>query len=79
MRWRSDSAPALLVITGPGIPDWDGTGRECQWHTNTKLHTVAEAVMAWALAGLLPGPVDLELDAAVQRRSHRGQTPDQPE
>ncbi|MFD8222324.1 ANTAR domain-containing protein [Streptomyces sp. NPDC059697] len=53
--------------------------REVSQHTNTKLHTVEEAVIVWALAGPLPESVDLELDAAVQRRSHRGQTPDQPE
>ncbi|USQ86234.1 ANTAR domain-containing protein [Streptomyces phaeoluteigriseus] len=45
--------------------------REVSQHTNTKLHTVAETVIAWALGQPLPEPVGQELDAAVQRRSHQ--------
>ncbi|KUN94458.1 hypothetical protein AQJ84_27360 [Streptomyces resistomycificus] len=52
--------------------------REVSQHTNIKLHTVAEAVIAWALGQPLPGPVGRELDAAVQRRPHRAEAPDQP-
>ncbi|MDX2764746.1 ANTAR domain-containing protein [Streptomyces europaeiscabiei] len=49
--------------------------REVSQHTNIKLHAVAETLIGWALGRPLPGPVGLELDAAVQRRPHRGQTP----
>ncbi|MFE2972239.1 ANTAR domain-containing protein [Streptomyces sp. NPDC059340] len=76
-----DQAIGVLIATHHRLPPAAGfvVLREASQHTNTKLHTVAEAVIVWALAGPLPEPVDLELDAAVQRRSHRGQTPDQPE
>ncbi|MFD3501925.1 ANTAR domain-containing protein [Streptomyces sp. NPDC058676] len=47
--------------------------REVSQHTNIKLHSVAETLIAWALGQPLPEPVVLELDAAVHRRSHRGQ------
>ncbi|WP_329438081.1 ANTAR domain-containing protein [Streptomyces canus] len=53
--------------------------REVSQHTDIKLHTVAEALIAWGLGEPLPEPVDQVLDAAVQRRSHRGQTPERPE
>ncbi|MFE7838755.1 ANTAR domain-containing protein [Streptomyces sp. NPDC057474] len=43
--------------------------REVSQHTNTKLHTVAETVIAWALGKPLPELVGQELEAAVQRRS----------
>jgi hypothetical protein len=46
--------------------------REVSQHTNTKLHTVAGKVIAWALGQPLPEPVGRELKAAVQRRSGRG-------
>ncbi|WSQ14971.1 ANTAR domain-containing protein [Streptomyces sp. NBC_01231] len=48
--------------------------REVSQHTNIKLHTVAETLIAWALGQPLPEPVGQELDAAVQRRSHRENT-----
>ncbi|WP_055713779.1 hypothetical protein [Streptomyces torulosus] len=41
---------------------------------NTKLHTVAGTVIAWALGE--PEPVGRELDAAVQRRSRQRNAPD---
>ncbi|MFD5483404.1 ANTAR domain-containing protein [Streptomyces hawaiiensis] len=50
--------------------------REVSQHTNTKLHTVAETVIAWALGQPLPEPVGRELDAAVQRRSRQHSAPD---
>ncbi|MEU6543214.1 ANTAR domain-containing protein [Streptomyces sp. NPDC046859] len=49
--------------------------REVSQHTNTKLHTVAETVIAWALGTPLPEPVAQVLDAAVQRRSRRRDAP----
>jgi hypothetical protein len=42
--------------------------REVSQHTNLKLHAVAEVVIGWALGQPLPGPVEQELDAALQRR-----------
>ncbi|MFD3505030.1 ANTAR domain-containing protein [Streptomyces sp. NPDC058678] len=50
--------------------------REVSQHTNTKLNTVAETVIAWALGQPLPEPVGRELDAAVQRRSRQQNAPD---
>jgi ANTAR domain len=50
--------------------------REVSQHTNIKLHTVAESVIAWALGQPLPEPVGRQLDAAVQRRPHRQAAPD---
>jgi hypothetical protein len=49
--------------------------REVSQHTNTKLHTVAETVIAWALRQPLPEPVGQVLDAAVQRRSRQREAP----
>lgn len=49
--------------------------REVSQHTHTKLHTVAETVIAWALGQPLPEPVGQELYAAVQRRSRRRDAP----
>ncbi|MFF0163874.1 hypothetical protein ACFYRY_41220 [Streptomyces sp. NPDC005263] len=43
--------------------------REVSQHTDTKLHLVAQIVIAWVLGQPLPQPVGQELDAAVQRRS----------
>jgi hypothetical protein len=53
--------------------------REVSQHTNIKLHTVAETLIAWALGQPLPEPMGQELDAAVRRRSHRENAPDRPE
>ncbi|WP_329237324.1 ANTAR domain-containing protein [Streptomyces canus] len=49
--------------------------REVSQHTNIKLHTVAESVIARALGQPLPEPVGRELDAAVRRRSRRQDAP----
>jgi hypothetical protein len=49
--------------------------REVSQHTNTKLHTVAETVIGWALGQPLSPQVGQELDAAVQRRSHGRKAP----
>jgi hypothetical protein len=47
--------------------------REVSQHTNTKLHTVAEAVIEWALREEpLPPPVDRELQAALERHPQTG-------
>src|SRR4051812_46423694 len=45
--------------------------REVSQRTNIKLHTVAEALITWALGQPLPEPVGRELDAAVRRRPRR--------
>jgi hypothetical protein len=50
--------------------------REVSQHTNTKLHTVAETMIAWALGQPLPEPVGRHLNVAVQRRSHQQDAPD---
>ncbi|WP_433917495.1 ANTAR domain-containing protein [Streptomyces canus] len=74
-----DQAIGVLVATRR-IPPAAGFEvlREVSQHTNIKLHTVAETLIAWGLGQPLPERVDQELDAAVRRRSHRGQSPDRP-
>lgn len=51
--------------------------REVSRRTNSKLHSVAESVLAWALGQPLPGPLGQELAAAVQGR-RPGETPEEP-
>lgn len=72
-----DQAIGVLIATHRLTPT---TGfdvlRDVSQHTNTKLHTVAETVIAWALGHPLPAPVGRELDTAVQRRSPRRDDPD---
>ncbi|CAL9417415.1 hypothetical protein SUDANB1_01778 [Streptomyces sp. enrichment culture] len=46
--------------------------REVSQQTNIKLHSVAQTVIGWALGEPLPQRVGKELDAAVHRRSRRG-------
>ncbi|MFI8169806.1 ANTAR domain-containing protein [Streptomyces sp. NPDC085931] len=54
--------------------------REVSQRTNTKLHTVAEAVIEGALREEpLPPPVDQELQAALQRHLQTGTSENQPE
>nr|WP_232838463.1 ANTAR domain-containing protein [Streptomyces geranii] len=43
--------------------------REVAQHTDIRVHSVAETLMAWALGRPLPEPVDQELNAAVERRA----------
>ncbi|MFF7892547.1 ANTAR domain-containing protein [Streptomyces sp. NPDC007907] len=53
--------------------------REVSQQTNTRLHTVAEMVLGWALRkDRLPPPVDQELEAALQRHLDAGDGMDQP-
>ncbi|MEE1765331.1 ANTAR domain-containing protein [Streptomyces sp. SP18BB07] len=52
--------------------------REVSQHTNIKLHTVAKALIDWALGQPLPAPVEQKLGEAVQRHSQQGDAPDQP-
>ncbi|MEU4490168.1 ANTAR domain-containing protein [Streptomyces purpurascens] len=49
--------------------------REVSQRTNTKLHTVAEMVIGWALGQPLPESVGRELEVAVQRRSREQDAP----
>ncbi|MEU9269124.1 ANTAR domain-containing protein [Streptomyces sp. NPDC048251] len=52
--------------------------REVSQYTNIKLHTVAKALIDWALGQPLPEPVEENLGEAVQRHSRKGDNPDQP-
>ncbi|MFJ4535369.1 ANTAR domain-containing protein [Streptomyces tibetensis] len=63
-----DQAIGVLVATHR-IPPTAGFEvlREVSQRTNVKLHTVAEALIDWALGRPLPEPIGQELDAAVQR------------
>ncbi|MFF6914462.1 ANTAR domain-containing protein [Streptomyces sp. NPDC012466] len=74
---RIDQAVGILIATHRMPP---GVGfealREVSQRTNTKLHTVAETVIGWALGQPLPEPVGQELEAAVQRRSREQDSPD---
>ncbi|MFJ5534903.1 ANTAR domain-containing protein [Streptomyces sp. NPDC093261] len=76
---KVDQAIGVLVATYR-LPSAAGFEvlREVSQHTNIKLHAVAKNLIAWALGQPLPEPVGQELDAAVRRRSPRGQAGDQP-
>jgi hypothetical protein len=50
--------------------------REVSQRTNTKLRTVAQTVIGWALGQELPPAVGQELEAAVQRSSCEREAPD---
>ncbi|MET7377369.1 ANTAR domain-containing protein [Streptomyces sp. NPDC005526] len=52
--------------------------REDSRRTDVKLHTIAKAVIAWALGRPLPESVGRELAAAVERRSPHQGVPDRP-
>ncbi|MEU1037863.1 ANTAR domain-containing protein [Streptomyces sp. NPDC005907] len=45
--------------------------REISQRTNTKLHTIAEAVIRWALGEPLPGRMEQGLRTAVRQRACR--------
>ncbi|GGX44273.1 ANTAR domain-containing protein [Streptomyces chryseus] len=76
-----DQAIGVLIATHR-IPPAAGFEvlREVSQRTNTKLHTVAQAVIDWALGQPLPQPVGQKLDAAVaaalapQGPAHVGQS-----
>ncbi|MFJ1812511.1 MULTISPECIES: ANTAR domain-containing protein [unclassified Streptomyces] len=75
-----DQAIGILIAVHGIAP---GAGfevlREVSQHTNIKLHTVAKAVVGWALGQEpLPEPVGEELDAAVQRYSRQEDAPGRP-
>ncbi|MEU9269118.1 ANTAR domain-containing protein [Streptomyces sp. NPDC048251] len=67
---RVDQALGVLILIHR-IPPAAGFEvlREVSQHTNIKLHTVAEALIGWALGQPLPEPVAQELGKAVQRHS----------
>ncbi|MEW2426196.1 ANTAR domain-containing protein [Streptomyces nigra] len=71
-----DQAIGVLIGLG-GISASDGWDvlREASQHTNTKLRTIAQAVIDWAQGRPLPQPVRKELDAALRRLPRRLQTP----
>ncbi|MFJ9025958.1 ANTAR domain-containing protein [Streptomyces sp. NPDC102259] len=75
-----DQALGVLIATHR-IPPAVGFEvlREVSQHTNIKLHTVAEALIGWALGQPLPEPVGRELGEAVQRYSGQEGIPDQPQ
>lgn len=65
-----DQAIGVLVALGRiGPADGWTVLREVSQHTNTKLRTVAEQVLAFAQHGRLDEPLHGELDAALRRRS----------
>jgi hypothetical protein len=63
-----DQAIGVLLATHR-IPPTSGFQvlREVSQRTNVKLHTIAEALIAWAMGQPMPEPMGQELDAAVQR------------
>jgi AmiR/NasT family two-component response regulator len=65
-RASIDQAMGVLVALGGITPDqaWDLL-REVSMNTNTKLRTVAEALVAWPAEGALPEDVREALDAAL--------------
>ncbi|MFD5478538.1 ANTAR domain-containing protein [Streptomyces hawaiiensis] len=52
--------------------------RDVSQHTNIKLHTVATALIDWALGQPLAKPLEQKLGEAVQRHSRKEDNPDQP-
>ncbi|WP_329048533.1 ANTAR domain-containing protein [Streptomyces violaceus] len=65
-----DQAIGVLVAIHRLVPEAGfEVLREVSQRTNTKLHTVAEMVIGWALGQELPPSVGRELEVAVQRRS----------
>lgn len=74
-----DQAIGVLVATRRIRPDAGfDVLREVSQRTNVKLHTVAKAVVAWALGRPLPESVGRELAAVVERRSPHQGVPDRP-
>lgn len=67
-RARIDQAMGVLVALAGISPDhaWDLL-REVSMTTNTKLRTVAEALVHWPVGGALPDDVREALDAAVTK------------
>ncbi|MEU0784076.1 ANTAR domain-containing protein [Streptomyces sp. NPDC006173] len=62
---------ALLVLGQIGPEDsWDVL-RETSQHTNRKLHTVAEEILAFARDGTLTDDIRVALEAALSKRQPR--------
>ncbi|MFD9396977.1 ANTAR domain-containing protein [Streptomyces sp. NPDC060000] len=74
-----DQAIGVLIATHrlPPAAGFDVL-REISQRTNTKMRTVAEALIAWALGRPLAEPLGQELDPAVQRRKPHTQAMDRP-
>lgn len=68
-RARIDQAMGVLVTLTGISPDhaWDLL-REMSMTTNTKLRTVAEALVHWPVGGALPDDVREALDTAVAKQ-----------
>lgn len=68
-RARIDQAMGVVVALGGITPDeaWDLL-REVSMNTNTKLRTLAEALVGWAAGGALPDDVRRALGAALGAR-----------
>ncbi|GGW51781.1 ANTAR domain-containing protein [Streptomyces caelestis] len=71
---RIDQAMGVLVALGGITPDeaWDLL-REVSMSTNTKLRTVAEALVDWPADGELPDHIREALDATLSQ--HHQHTP----
>jgi AmiR/NasT family two-component response regulator len=69
-RARIDQAMGVVVALGRVTPDdaWDLL-REVSMNTNTKLRTVAEAVVGWPIGRALPDDVRQALDLALAARA----------
>ncbi|MET7980802.1 ANTAR domain-containing protein [Streptomyces mirabilis] len=74
-----DHAIGVLIATRR-LPPASGFDvlREISQRTNTKLRTVAEALIAWALGRPLAEPVGQEPNPAVQRRKPHTEAMDRP-
>ncbi|MFJ8142312.1 ANTAR domain-containing protein [Streptomyces sp. NPDC096013] len=63
-----DQAIGVLSVLGPIAPaDGFTVLREISQHTNTKLHHVAEQILAHGQGAELPADLDTELKAALAR------------
>ncbi|POX48708.1 ANTAR domain-containing protein [Streptomyces sp. Ru71] len=63
-----DQAIGMVVALGRVTPDqgWQIL-KEVSQHTNIKLRTVAELILAWARTGEMPQQIGAELEAALDR------------
>ncbi|MFD7438898.1 ANTAR domain-containing protein [Streptomyces sp. NPDC059861] len=63
-----DQAIGMMVALGRVTPDegW-AVLKEVSQHTNTKLRTVAELVLAWGREGEMPPEIRAELEDALDR------------
>ncbi|GGM15728.1 ANTAR domain-containing protein [Streptomyces fumigatiscleroticus] len=65
-----DQAIGVVVALGRVTPDQGWVVlREVSQHTNVKLRNVAELILLWGRAGLMPAQIRVALEAALDRHA----------